>query len=94
MQVILYSANHKSVTHFENTVTETKKDEVSELRLNGSFVMFSYFIWCCKVRARDCLGDDGLEYARAGNVEALKCMVTSGWNPHVACDKHGNTVRI
>jgi hypothetical protein len=44
------------------------------------------------VRARDSLGDEGLELARAGDLQALRRLVTAGWNAHVACDKHGNTV--
>eukprot|EP00603_Paraphysomonas_imperforata_P007076 CAMPEP_0114435162 /NCGR_PEP_ID=MMETSP0103-20121206/12669_1 /TAXON_ID=37642 ORGANISM="Paraphysomonas imperforata, Strain PA2" /NCGR_SAMPLE_ID=MMETSP0103 /ASSEMBLY_ACC=CAM_ASM_000201 /LENGTH=357 /DNA_ID=CAMNT_0001605141 /DNA_START=121 /DNA_END=1194 /DNA_ORIENTATION=+ len=42
-------------------------------------------------RARDSLGDEGLEHARAGDLEGLQRLVTAGWNAHVACDKHGNT---
>lgn len=44
-----------------------------------------------KERARDKIGDEGLEKARSGDLEGLRLLVSSGWNAHTACDKHGNT---
>ena len=43
----------------------------------------------CK-RARNALGDAGLEAARDGDLAALKACVASGWDPHRACDRHGS----
>ena len=41
-------------------------------------------------RARDSLGDPGLEMARAGDLEALRSLVIGGWDYHRAADKHGS----
>ena len=41
-------------------------------------------------RARDQLGDPGLEAARAGELQELRTLVAGGWDCHRAADKHGS----